>query len=248
MIKQLMLGAAVLAGVVGVSGGASAAETFTPGTNDQVATNQGTTKISLTGDTTTSSLWENPNGSGDGQKATENSAGKKAFGLVLVTVPSFNFGEKTLTGQATESATATGTDNIKVQDLRYDENGYKVFAAASKLVNEKKTELPVTALTLSVLDGTQDENGGQLSGTGDTPATILDANKATSATGTDTTADTTGLIAGHGNLIAQDKTGNADGTYESGAVTAKLDFGAPRLKTGNYTGKITYTLQDDALK
>ena len=248
MIKQLMLGAAVLAGVVGVSGVASAAETFTPGTNDQVATNQGTTKISLTGDTTTSSLWENPNGSGDGQKATENSAGKKAFGLVLVTVPNFDFGTKALSGQATESATATGSDKIKVQDVRYDENGYKVFAAASKLVNEKKTELPVTALTLAVLDGTKDENGGQLTGNGDTPASILNANKATSAGGTDTTADTTGLIAGHGNLIAQDKTGNADGTYESGEVTAKLDFSDPRLKTGNYAGNITYTLQDDALK
>lgn len=44
MIKQLMLGAAVLAGVVGVSGVASAADTIV-GTSSDVATNQGKTKI-----------------------------------------------------------------------------------------------------------------------------------------------------------------------------------------------------------
>lgn len=246
MIKQFMLGAAVLAGVVGINGVVSAAdETFVPGANDQVATNQGTTKISLTGDTTTSSLWENPNGSGDGEKATTDSAGKQAFGLTLMKVPSFDFKTATLTGQTTVKATAEG-DPLEVKDVRYDESGYKVYAAASQLVNARKTILPVSTFTLSVADGVESA-GGMLSGTKE-PAKVLDANGGTHASAKADVSSTTGMIAGYGNLIAQDADGNADGTYDSGKVTAQLELSSPRFKTGDYTGTITYTLQDSDLQ
>ncbi|APS27065.1 MULTISPECIES: WxL domain-containing protein [Weissella] len=281
MIKQLMLGAAVLAGVVGVSGVASAADTIV-GTSSDVATNQGKTKIQFSGDYTNESGYENPNA--DGSKTTA-AAGNQAFGLTLLNVPSFDFGSKELSQAAAgmekgftqngvydstvgksnliNAANATadvykGLGAIVVRDLRGGNTGYQVYATSSSLYNAAGNQLPVSSLALTVAGMPKKapnnallvgkENADTYHATTSTVAKVADQKATDQLTDATITADKDdyGKQAAFGNLVLS---GNKDtnGTFASGQTSATLKLSSDQVKSGTYTGVITYTLQDTNL-
>lgn len=203
MIKQALFGATVLAGLVGVAGVAHA-DGYQDGKQQDIATNQGTTQITFTGDERTQynndggTAFVNPNENAT-IKTAQDAKGKQAFGLTLLQVPNFDFGSKPLDGitSSTKGYDATGTETyantakdlvngtpagtpveggIVVRDLRGGSAGYQVYAAASNLYSDKGAVLPVESIGLKVAgqDATSTDVKDSILGT-DSFATVYKA-------------------------------------------------------------------------
>jgi len=254
MIKQLMLGAAVLAGVVGVSGVASAADTIV-GTSSDVATNQGKTKIQFSGDYTNESGYENPNA--DGSKTTAAAGMEK--GSTQNGVYDSTVGKSNLINAANATADVyKGLGAIVVRDLRGGNTGYQVYATSSSLYNAAGNQLPVSSLALTVAGMPKKapnnallvgkENADTYHATTSTVAKVADQKATDQLTDATITADKYdyGKQAAFGNLVLS---GNKDtnGTFASGQTSATLKLSSDQVKSGTYTGVITYTLQDTNL-